>query len=387
MSNHPINRRTLLASSIALGATTLLVPQMALAQAATKKKLLFVLQRGAADGLATLAPIGDPDFARHRAPFVDDYADAMKVGSFFALHPALKNIGKLYTEGQAAFVHATASSYRERSHFDGQNLLESGGPKAYAAKDGWMNRMLGLLPEGQKSGLALAQIVPLALQGINSVSSYAPTRLPNASADLMDRVSRMYESDPQLEALWQKAIETRAMAGNTQMRNLRDAQEAGKLAASLMNTPDGASVMMIESDGWDSHAGQRGQLSNMFGRLDALLGSYRDNMGASWNDTLVLVATEFGRTVAVNGTNGTDHGTGSVAMALGGAVKGGQVIADWPGLKQNNLYESRDLNPTTPLESVLAGAVAGHFGLDPELAMLTLFPGRSTRPIEGLIRL
>lgn len=381
-----LNRRALLASSLALGATTLLIPQMALAKAATNKKLLFILQRGAADGLSLLAPIGDPSFGKHRAEFVDDYADALKLDSFFALHPGLKNVGQMYGQGQAAFVHATASSYRERSHFDGQNMLENGGLSAFATRDGWLNRMLGLLPDSQNSALALASVVPLALQGGNSVSSYAPSALPNASEDLMQRVSRLYESDPQLDALWQDALKTRDMAGDTQMRNLRDAQAAGKLAGSLMSGPDSANVMMIESDGWDTHSGQSNRLGNLFERFDALLGSYRDAMGESWSDTLVVVATEFGRTVAVNGTRGTDHGTGSAAMLLGGGVKGGQVIADWPGLRANDLYEGRDLNPTTPLESVLAGAVAGHFTLDPELAMRTLFPGRTSRPIEGLNR-
>lgn len=380
-----IDRRKLLVSGAALGATTLVMPQMAFAQGTTKKKLLFVLQRGAADGLSALAPIGDPDFAKHRAAFVDDYADAKRLDSFFALHPGFENVGALYAKGQATFVHATASSYRERSHFDGQNLLESGGVKAYAKRDGWMNRMLGLLPEGSGSALALAPVVPLALQGPNSVSSYAPSSLPDASEDTMRRITRLYESDPQLSALWQEALETREMAGDTQMRNLRDAQAAGKLAASLMNTPDGASVMMLESDGWDSHAGQRGQLNNMFGRLDALLGSYRENMGETWNDTLVIVATEFGRTVAINGSNGTDHGTASAAMLLGGAVKGGRVIADWPGLRSQDLFEGRDLKPTTALEAVIAGAVSGHFALEPNNTMRTLFPDRTPSPIEGLV--
>ena len=381
-----IDRRRLLTASAAFGGASLLMPRIAFAQNAGNKRLLFILQRGAADGLSTLAPVGDSRFKSHRSAFADDYADAQQLGGFFALHPGFSEVGSLYEKGEALLVHATASSYRERSHFDGQNLLESGGNRAYAMRDGWLNRMLGMLPGGSNSALALAPIVPLALQGSNSASSYAPSALPDASEDLMGRVSSLYESDPQLGALWSEALKTRAMAGDTQMRNLRDAKAAGALAASLMSGAEGARIMMVESDGWDSHAGQRGQFNNLASRLDAMLASYREGMGEDWNNTLVMVATEFGRTVAVNGTNGTDHGTASAAMLLGGAVNGGRVIADWPGLGGNDLHEGRDLKPTTALESVLAGAVSGHFALDPTQAMQTLFPGRTSPALEGLIR-
>ena len=382
-----LNRRRFLLSSVVASGATLALPQLAFAQATTEKRLLFILQRGAADGLSTLAPLGDPQFDALRGAFAEDYAGASLIDGLFALHPSYEKIGSLYAQKQALFIHAVASSYRERSHFEGQNVIESGGAQAYAVRDGWLNRLLGLLPMPDVRALALSPAIPLAMQGPQTVSSYAPSSLPGADEDLMQRVGRLYESDPQLSALFKEAQSTREMAGDTQMRNLRDAEATGGLAASLMSDADGARVMMIESNGWDSHAGQRGQFSRQAHQLDALIAAYQTGMAAEWQDTLVIVATEFGRTVKLNGTNGSDHGTGSAAMLLGGAVDGGKVIADWPGLRQNDLFEGRDLNPTMSLEAVLAGAVSGHFGLDPQLAMRTLFPERTSPAVEALIRL
>lgn len=379
------DRRRFLASGALLGAATLSLPKMVFARANTAKRLLFILQRGAADGLATLAPVGDPDFARHRAQFADIYADAPQLDGFFALHPALHNIGSLYASKDALFVHAVSCSHRERSHFDAQNILESGGARAYATRDGWLNRLIGLLPADARSALALSPVVPLALQGAQPSSSYAPSALPDASEDLLRRVSGLYQSDPTLSMLWDDALKTRAMAGDTDMRNLRNAQAAGTLAASLMTGPDSARIMMIESNGWDSHSGQAGQLNRSFGSLDALVGAYKQGLGAEWDNTLVMIATEFGRTVAVNGTRGTDHGTASAAMLLGGGVNGGRIMADWPGLRAQDLFENRDLMPTASLEAVLAGATADHFGLDPALTMQKLFPQRTVKAMGGLI--
>ncbi len=381
-----LDRRKLLQSTAALGALGLFAPGMAFAQtAATAKRLFVVVQRGAADGLGTIAPIGDPGFTRLRGQWLDSYSEARKLDSIFALHPALKRIGAMYGKGDALFAHAVATTYRERSHFDGQNLLETGGTRAYEHDDGWLNRLLGLLPQDDFSALALAPTVPMALRGPNRVTSYAPSALPDASSQLMERITMLYAGDEQLHSLWESAQATREMAGDTGLRNLRNAKATGELAASLMRDDDGARLMMFDSPGWDSHANQPGQLNRNLTTLDTLLGAYRDGMGELWKDTLVLVATEFGRTAAINGTNGTDHGTASAAMLLGGSVRGGRVVADWPGLRSQDLYEERDLMPTTSLEAVLASSVAGHFGIDPARALLALFPGRTLKPVGGLV--
>lgn len=385
-----LDRRTLLAGSLALGAGGLALPRIALAQGPGTRNLLFVLLRGAADGMAMLAPVGDPGLEALRGASLADYDGAPRIGSFFALHPALGELGKAAQAGEALFVHAAATAYRERSHFDGQNLLETGGTAPYASKDGWLNRLVGLLGEAQRGevprALAVAPAVPLALRGSAPVSSYAPSALPQASEDFMARVAALYEGDAELASLWSRALETRAMAGDDNLRSLRDASANGALVASLMQGPRGARIAMIEIDGWDTHANQRGAFARAARGLDALLAAYRTGMGEAWGETMVLVATEFGRTAKLNGTNGTDHGTAGAALVLGGSVRGGRVVADWPGLGAGQLYEGRDLAPTIALESVLAGAVAEHLRLDPTLAMAQLFPGRTARPLAGIVR-
>ena len=385
-----LNRRTLLAGSLALGASGLMLPRIALAQTAGTRKVLFVLLRGAADGLSMLAPVGDPGFAALRGAALADYEGAPRIGSFFALHPGLTEVGKAAASGEALFIHAAATSYRERSHFDAQNLLETGGNAPYATKDGWLNRLVSLTAEAHKGevprALAIAPAVPLALRGDAPVSSYAPSALPDASDDFMARVASLYEADSELASLWARALETRAMASDDSLNNLRDASANGALVASLMQGPRGAQIAMIEVDGWDTHANQRGVFARQARGLDALLAAYRTGMGAEWRDTLVLVATEFGRTAALNGTNGTDHGTAGAALVMGGSVRGGRVQADWPGLGAGQLYQGRDLAPTIALESMLAGAVAEHFRLDPAQTLARLFPGRTGKPLSGIVR-
>ncbi|HOB13444.1 MAG TPA: DUF1501 domain-containing protein [Novosphingobium sp.] len=367
-------------------AAALFAPRIAFARAETERRLVFLIQRGAADGLATLAPTGDPAYAALRGDLAADLLDRPKLGGMFALHPALGQLGGLYGKGEALFAHAVASPYRDRSHFDGQNVLETGGARPYDRKDGWMNRLIGLLPGPGVKGLAISATIPTALRGDIQVASYAPSNLPDASQDLLQRVTMLYEGDPQLHGLWNEALQTRAMAGDLGLGNAKGAAAAGQLIASLMAGPEGARIVMAESNGWDTHAGQKVRLNNQLTGLDSLIASLRDNLGAAWKDTLVIVATEFGRTAAVNGTGGTDHGTASLAMLIGGTVAGGRIVSDWPGLGAAQLYEGRDLKPTTSLDAMLAGALAGHFGLDPAHAAPRLFPGGQGKPIGGLVR-
>ena len=294
----------------------------------------------------------------------------------FALHPAMTSLAGMYDAKEALFAHAIASPYRDRSHFDGQNVLESGGLGAYQVKDGWLNRMLGLIPSGEAKAIAVSATVPLALRGPHDVSSYAPSALPQASDDLLQRVAALYQGDGQLHGLWSEAMNTRTLTSDMTdaSANARNAAATGTLAAKLLSPANGARIAMIETGGWDTHAGQRGRLALQLRGLDAMIAALKTGMGPAWSDTMVLVATEFGRTVAVNGTGGSDHGTGSAAMLVGGGVKGGRVMADWPGLGQAALYEGRDLKPTLGLDQFVAGAVAGHYGVEPGKVMATLFP-------------
>ena len=366
-----IDRRQLLARGLA-GAGLLTLPGMVLAAAPTDRRFVFIIQRGAADGLNIVMPVGDPGFAAARGSLAVE--GGATLDAMFTLHPALAETGKLYASKQALFLHAVASPYRDRSHFDGQNVLESGGTGPYLLKDGWLNRLLTLLPKDDRNAVALAATVPVALRGAVQVGSYAPSALPQASDDLMARVGALYQSDAQLHALWQSAVATRALTGDLAANGGKDATATGALAARLMSGAGGARIAMIETGGWDTHAQQKGRLNAQLKGLDAMLASLKAGLGAEWAKTLVLVATEFGRTVAVNGTGGTDHGTGSAAMMLGGAVAGGRVIADWPGLAAGALYEGRDLKPTLSLDTVIGASLAQHFGLDPAQVARTLFP-------------
>jgi len=382
-----IDRRSLLVTGGLGAAAVAFMPRMVLAKAPTDRRFVFIIQRGAADGLSTLGATGDPAFSGQRGVLAEDFATGAKLDSTFTLHPALPTLARLYGSGQTLFAHAIASPYRDRSHFDGQNVLETGGTSAYELKDGWLNRLLALLPSQQARAIAVAAAVPMALRGRNDVASYAPSALPKANDDMLQRVTMMYDGDSQLHALWSEAMGTRALTSDIGAQSGTAGAQTGSLAAKLLAPANGARIAMIESNGWDTHAQQRGRLNAQFKGLDAMIGALQTGLGPVWNDTTVLVATEFGRTVAINGTAGTDHGTGTAAMLIGGAVKGGRVLADWPGLGQAALYQDRDLKPTTGLDQLIAGAVAEHFGTDPARTIATLFPdSKGRRPISDLIR-
>ena len=380
-----LTRRTMLAGSMAGASLAALGPKLAFARAASEKRLLVLVMRGATDGLALAAPLADPAYRQHRARWVEAYADARKLDGMFTLHPRLAEVGKLYAGGEALVAHAVATDYRERSHFDAQNLLETGGTQPFERRDGFLNRFLGLAGGGELPAIALASALPLALRGDNPASTYAPSPLPKASEGLIERLPDLYAADPQLAALWQAAQQADGIADASDMRNLARATDVGVLAARMLRDPEGARIAMVDLPGWDSHANQMGMLDNRFRQLDGLIAEFRKGIGPVWSDTLVMVVTEFGRTVAMNGTNGTDHGTGSAALLLGGSVRGGRVVADWPGLAPQNLFDGRDLMPTQSLEALMAGAMADHYGLDAENVMRELFPGRTARPVEGLL--
>lgn len=374
-----LDRRSFLIRGALATLTAGAMPRMAFAGAATQKRFVFIIQRGAADGIGTVMPVGDPAHAAIRQSFAEDGSTGATLDGMFTLHPAMSNAAELYRQRQALFIHAVASPYRDRSHFDGQNVLETGGASAYQVRDGWMNRLLGLLPRDGARAIAVSATMPAALRGENEVASYAPSVLPDASDDLLQRVTMLYQGDAQLHALWSEALSVRGLAGDQSEQAGRELAATGRLAAQLLLPVDGARIAMIETGGWDTHSGQRARLSGGLKNLDSMLAALQVGLGAVWQETLVLVATEFGRTVTFNGTGGTDHGTGAAAMLFGGGVRGGRVIADWPGIAASQLYEGRDLRPTTRLDDVITGAVSAHFGLDPNRVGTALFPALSGR--------
>ena len=234
------DRRTFLTG--AAGAVAFFAaPNLAVAQAATDRRFIFIIQRGAADGVGTLAPTADPAFAGLRGAFAEDFAGGARLGDF-TLHPNMVQAAALYQAREALFVHAVASPYRDRSHFDGQNVLETGGNAAYALRDGWMNRLLGLLPSNDSKAIAVSATVPVVLRGGHEVASYAPSALPDASDDLLARVGSLYEQDAELHAAWAQAMQTRTMAGDLSANNGQNGAATGALAARLLKGPEGARV-------------------------------------------------------------------------------------------------------------------------------------------------
>ncbi|WP_319641331.1 DUF1501 domain-containing protein [Novosphingobium sp. JCM 18896] len=245
------------------------------------------------------------------------------------------------------------------------------------------DRLAGLVSGSSGSAIALAPTIPLALRGPAAVTSYAPSKIPEPSDDLMLRVGQLYAADRQLHPLWSAALDAKMVGEGATIE--KGAAALGTLTAAFLTKPDGPRIAMLETGGWDTHNAQAGRLTAQLKALDALVSALRAGMGPDWSKTTVLVATEFGRTAAANGTGGTDHGTGSMAMLIGGAVKGGRIIADWPGLAPRQLHEGRDLKPTSALDAVIAGAAAESLALDPELTGRRLFANIAQRPVTGLV--
>jgi uncharacterized protein (DUF1501 family) len=390
-----ITRRTFLGAT-ALGGVAAFAPPLLLADARTDARLIVVILRGALDGLAAVPPYADGHYARARGELAIT-SPQLKLDGMFGLHPSLEHLHARFIAKELLVFHAIASPYRERSHFDGQDLLENGTTRPHG-RDGWLNRALRALPEqGPRDHLAvaLAQNVPLVLRGEAPVNSWAPSRLPATDTDTLQRIADLYSADPYFASRLQAALATDSIAGDGMMAGAkRDPLGAfGTLTSSagkLLAANDGPRIAVIEANGWDTHANQgaeRGQLANRLRSLDIGLDNLRTSLGTAWGRTAVVVLTEFGRTVAVNGTRGTDHGTATCAFVVGGAVAGGRVIADWPGLDSASLYQSRDLRPTADLRSVCKGVLASHLLVSESALETAVFPdSRTAPPIEGLLR-
>jgi uncharacterized protein (DUF1501 family) len=381
-------RRQTLALLGAAGVTVAALPRLSLAAPETDKRLVVVLLRGAMDGLSAAPAIGDPDYARARNGLALD--DVLKLDSMFALHPNLPGMKSLHDGGALIVVHAVATPYRDRSHFDGQNLLENGSEQPYGLDTGWLNRALAQLPGGGKPlGVALNSHMPLMMRGAAAVTSWAPSLLPPPDGDTVQRLAALYgETDALLARNFANAQGANGVAmGGGVGGGYQAFVGLMRAAAKFLTQPDGARVAMVEIGGWDTHVNQAGAfspLSTNLTTLDRGVAALRDGLGAAWRQTAVIIVSEFGRTVAMNGTQGTDHGTGGAVFVVGGAVKGGRVLADWPGLRPENLYQGRDLAATTDFRSIATGVLRDHLGLE-DLA--AVFPSKSAiRPTDGLIR-
>jgi uncharacterized protein (DUF1501 family) len=314
--------------------------------------------------------------------------------SFFALHPAMPEFARMYREKHAAVIHAVSTPYRERSHFDGQDVLESGFAGPGRVQSGWLNRALEVLPKGERvmSGLAVGPTTPLVLRGAAPTLGWAPVALPQAGDDTATRLVELYRHrDPALALALSQGLQIDRSAQGEDMKPKPGGNNAASMrlvargAARLMSAADGPRVAALAFDGWDTHAnegGAVGRLAQLLSGLDSALAEFESGLGERWRDTAVVVVTEFGRTARINGTEGTDHGTGTIALLAGGAVKGGRVISDWPGLKPASLYEGRDLAPTTDLRAVIKGVLRDHLGVAERVLADTVFP--DSAPVKGM---
>jgi uncharacterized protein (DUF1501 family) len=399
-----LTRRALLVGGASFAAWARL-PGRALAAGPRDPRLVVVILRGALDGLATVAPTGDPDYAGLHGALAlsrDGAHPAIPLDGFFALHPAMTEFARMYRDGKAAVVHAVATSYRERSHFDGQDVLESGFAGPGRVQSGWLNRAVAALPQGRPvngvppvGAVAVGAVAPLVLRGPAPIVGWTPATLPHAGEDTVQRLLDLYRHrDAALANAFAQGVQIDRITRPDDMASTAkvkvDAMRvAARGVAKLMAAPDGPRIAALAFDGWDTHAnegGPVGRLAQLLGGLDGALADFESGLGAHWADTAIIVATEFGRTARINGTEGTDHGTGTVALLAGGAVKGGRVIADWPGLAAANLYEGRDLKPTTDLRGIVKGVLKDHLGLAEAALGNAVFPDSgAVAPVRGLI--
>lgn len=373
-------RRYFLSLSAAAGVSA---PHIAYAKGIKNKRFIFVLLRGGMDGLSALIPT-DKRINALRGNLIEDPSSHLKISPEFSLHPAFENLKSLYDKGEASFIHAASTSYRERSHFDAQDFLEVLGSNQF--HDGWMNRVLRLIDQ---DGLALARSIPLALQGDINVYNWSPPIFDQVTPDVLERISTLYSNDIELK----KSLKT-ARANNLEnisvnriasRRFTLDYPIALAAIGRLMSKDDGPGIGMTALNGWDTHINQNANLSRKFEKLDEGFLALKQQLGHKWYHTCVIVCSEFGRTVAVNGTRGTDHGTGGLVMLLGGAIAGGQVKGDWPGLKKKELYKGRDLAPANDITAILKGVLRDHLGIERRKLDTSIFPN-SNQAFDGLIK-
>ena len=362
-----ISRRDFLKGS----ATTLFLAGFnlpALAATSKKKNLVVIMLRGGMDGLCAVPVIGDKRFEKKRKNILIE--NTIKLNSDFALHPRLKAFHECWNENSGSIVHATSIPYTQRSHFEGQNLMESGGRTPYQEKTGWVGRAMKLA-NLQGDGLALSLPMPLLLRGIPKNNNYFPGRgkLPReGTLELLRSVYAESSEDELLEMMnYIKKRKNEEMMGGTMSRGKRKNKNLAKKAATYLRKSDGPRVAVFEVNGFDTHAAQGGvdgTHTKCLVEMDDIIKNLKENLKEAYKDTIILTVTEFGRTIKQNGGNGTEHGYGTAIFMAGGLLKKSQVHTDWPGLKRKEMYEGRDLNVTIDARSVYASAMSTVFDLD-----------------------
>ena len=383
-----MNRRDFLRLS---AGAALLAPRAAVRAATVEggpKRFVVIFLRGAVDGLNVVIPHGDRAYYDSRPtiaigrPGTDQ--GALPLDSHFGLHPALTSLLPLWSEKKLAFVHAAGSPDRTRSHFDAQLFIENGTPGHSTTRDGWMNRLLAALPEphGPTDAVSIGPTLPYILNGSLPVANLrlgpeGARPMPIDQPEIGHAFDRLYAGkDSQGETYRQGRMARAELVGGlaSEMRRADNGApppvgfpaEAVRLAR-LIDQDRHIRLVFLSLGGWDTHVNQgkaRGQLANRLQPLGDGLAALARGLGGAWDDTIVVVLSEFGRTVRENGNGGTDHGHGNVIWVLGGGVRGGRIYGDWPGLATAQLYQGRDLAVTTDYRVVLAAILERHLHLD-----------------------
>jgi uncharacterized protein (DUF1501 family) len=373
------------------GLATFGLPVVTFAQVGQNGRLVFILLRGGFDGLAALVPYGDPDYRALRGSFAYNTSELVALDETFGLAPGLAPLRGLWDANQLALAHAMAIPHRTRSHFDGQAVLETGLDRPTGSADGWLNRLLQVM-SGKRTGIAIAAGMPLSLTGSYQVETWSPTQLGAVDDAFLERLAVLYRSDAALQNRFEAALQQQELVGEEAMAR-GNARRGGitplmQAAAKILRQDRGPNIAAMEFSGWDTHANQGlagGALDRLLGQLAEGLVAFRTDMGTAWQNTTVVVMTEFGRTARPNGTRGTDHGTAGAGFVLGPRLAKSAIVTDWPGLSASALFEGRDLKPTLDTRAVLKAAIAGAFDLTPA-QLDRVFPNSSgVRAVAGLM--
>lgn len=399
-----LDRRQLL-SGLALGcsaaASPLLTP-VTFAQAPWDNRLIVIILRGGMDGLDAVRPVGDPDFAALRPDLADG---SLPLGSgFYAAHPSLERLAPLWERGELSFVHAVSTPYRDkRSHFDGQDILEAGiGGLDEGLRDGWLNRLLQIAPGvTAETAYAIGREQMMILRGEAVTGSWSPRTRLRLSPQAERLLEVVYHDDPLFRDASARAIEIAAETNDPDAREeTREMLEENEMMAGVKlggghvqiaefaasRLRDETRIASFSLNGWDTHNNQVVGLRQALSRLSDTILTLRAGLGADvWGKTAIVCLTEFGRTARQNGTKGTDHGTGGAMVLAGGAVRGGQVVGDWPGLSEADLYAGRDLMPTRDVRAHAGWIMRGLFGLSIGQVEQAIFPGAELGSDPGLL--
>jgi uncharacterized protein (DUF1501 family) len=386
-----MHRRVFIRTLCYGGIATFGLPRVSFAQVRSGGRLVFVLLRGGFDGLAAVVPYGDPAYRSLRGSFAFDDSALTALDDTFGLAPGLARLGPVWTAGELVAVHAMAIPYRTRSHFDGQAILESGLDRPIGSSDGWLNRLLQVM-SGKRAGIAIAAGMPRSLAGSYDVQTWSPTQLGVVDDAFLERLATLYRADAALHGRFEAALQQQQLVGEEPMAR-GNARRGGitplmQAAARILRQDNGPNIAAMEFSGWDTHANQGlagGALDRLLGQLADGVVTFRAEMGQAWNDTTLVIMTEFGRTARPNGTRGTDHGTAGAGFVIGPRVAQSRVLADWPGLGPAALFEGRDLKPTLDTRAVLKAAIAGTFDLT-AAQLDRVFPdSASARAVAGVM--